>query len=196
MSRLPIARSGSATAASSSRTSRSAIASTLGALEQVGAVFQHPVDPRRRAVRPRAARVGSATGRTWRCAVATGSSARLQPRQARGCTGALFCNASITWNSGWRASDRAGLRTSTRRSNGNVLVRCRPPELLARTRASSSRKLGLPDVSGAQHQRVHEEPDQIVERAIGATRQSGCRSACRCPRPAASAAPQAQPAAP
>src|ERR1700737_4843887 len=32
--------------------------------------------------------------------------------------GAVFCSTSITWNSGWRESDRAGLSSSTSRSNG------------------------------------------------------------------------------
>ena len=32
--------------------------------------------------------------------------------------GALFCTVSMTWNSGWRASDRSGARSSTSRSNG------------------------------------------------------------------------------
>ena len=45
MSRLPIARSGSATAASSSRTSRAAIASTLGAIEQVGPIVEPQLQP-------------------------------------------------------------------------------------------------------------------------------------------------------
>ena len=42
----------------------------------------------------------------------------LQPRQLEASRRALFWNASITWNSGWRASERAGLSTSTSRSNG------------------------------------------------------------------------------
>ena len=32
--------------------------------------------------------------------------------------GALFCTVSITWNSGWRASDRSGASSSTSCSNG------------------------------------------------------------------------------
>ena len=41
------------------------------------------------------------------------------PRPGRGSDGAaLFCTATMTWNSGWRASDRSGASTSTRCSNG------------------------------------------------------------------------------
>ena len=49
----------------------------------------------------------------WRPAQRS-ASARAAPSSA----GALFCSASITWNSGWRDSERAGLSTSTSRSNG------------------------------------------------------------------------------
>ena len=50
-------------------------------------------------------------------AEATGSNAVVSPASSR-LTAALFCNVSITWNSGCRASERAGLITSTSRSNG------------------------------------------------------------------------------
>ena len=50
--------------------------------------------------------------------VATGSKLAVTPGSSAKLTGALFWNASITWNSGCRASDRAGLSTSTSRSNG------------------------------------------------------------------------------
>ena len=51
-------------------------------------------------------------------ALATGSKPVLSPGSSR-LTSALFCSTSITWNSGWRASERAGLITSTSRSNGS-----------------------------------------------------------------------------
>ena len=127
-----------------------------------------PVDPGRRAVRRRAARQGSATGRTWRSRSRPARTPPRSPGSSRP-TGALFCNASITWNSGWRDSERAGLSTSTSRSNGSVLVavgrqigRAHPRDQLAEARIA--RRVG------AQHQRVDEEADQIVERAVGAAR--------------------------
>src|SRR5215210_3873375 len=51
-------------------------------------------------------------------AVTIGSSAAVKPGRSR-LTSALFWNANITWNSGWRDSERAGLTTSTSRSNGS-----------------------------------------------------------------------------
>ena len=50
-------------------------------------------------------------------ALAIGSNALRSPGNSSR-TAALFCNASITWNSGCRDSERAGLSTSTSRSNG------------------------------------------------------------------------------
>ncbi len=49
--------------------------------------------------------------------VATRSKRQLSPSSSS-FTSAVFCSASITWNSGCRDSDRAGLMTSTSRSNG------------------------------------------------------------------------------
>ena len=51
-------------------------------------------------------------------ALATGSKPVLSPASSR-LTSALFCSTSITWNSGCRDSERAGLSTSTSRSNGS-----------------------------------------------------------------------------
>src|SRR4029453_13142661 len=53
-------------------------------------------------------------------ALETGSTLALSP-ESSSCTGALFCNASITWNSGWCDSDRAGLSTSTISYNSNYM---------------------------------------------------------------------------
>ena len=59
-------------------------------------------------------------------------------------TGAAFaCMVSSTWNSGWRPSDRSGTRSSTSRSNGNVLM----VQRLARLRAhpgQQRRNVGSP----------------------------------------------------
>ena len=86
------------------------------AVEQVGGVFQCPVDPRRLAVR--AALLARLRNKSnLALAVSTGSTTATSPGRSR-LAGALFCSASITWNSGWRDSERAGLMTSTSRSNG------------------------------------------------------------------------------
>src|SRR6266481_1675689 len=140
----PIATSGVATAACKSRTYRPASASTLARSKTSLAYSITPPSP---------AGVPSA----WRCsprltdrsnlalALETGSMLALSPESSN-CTGALFCNASITWNSGWCDSDRAGLSTSTSRSNGTSWW-LYADRLLARTRPTRSKKLGFPDVS-------------------------------------------------
>jgi hypothetical protein len=51
-------------------------------------------------------------------ALATGSNRVASPGTSKRAA-ALFWNASITWNSGWCDSERAGLSTSTSRSNGS-----------------------------------------------------------------------------
>ena len=88
-----------------------------GAIEQVGGVFHHPRDPGRRAVR------GALLAQIEReVELGGGGLHRLnrggEPRQLESWPAALFWNASITWNSGCRANERAGLSTSTSRSNG------------------------------------------------------------------------------
>ena len=109
MSRPPIGRSGCATAASSSRTSRSASASTLARSNRSVAYSSAPSIPAGDAVR--AALLAKLSDKSnLALAVSDRFNAGHQPRQVRGSTGALFCNASITWNSGCRASERAGLR--------------------------------------------------------------------------------------
>ncbi len=59
---------------------------------------------------------------------------------------AVFANVSITWNSGWWASDLAGLSTSTSRSNGTSWWEYAARSAV-RTRWSSSAKEGSPDTS-------------------------------------------------
>ena len=59
---------------------------------------------------------------------------------------ALFCSASITWKSGFRARERAGLTFSTTCSNGTSWLAW-AIRLTSRTRATSSRKSGSPAVS-------------------------------------------------
>ncbi len=88
-------------------------------VEQVAGVFQHAVDPARRAVgeppldEPDRQVELRARGRDrlWR---------HRKPRQLQVVAPASpASNASITWNSGCRDSDRAGFSTSTSRSNGS-----------------------------------------------------------------------------
>src|SRR5262249_6088838 len=79
-------------------------------LEQVAGIFHHPADPTRPAIRTDTS--------TFPPAPATASTRALSPSSSS-CAGALFCNANITWNSGWCANERAGLSASTSRSNGS-----------------------------------------------------------------------------
>ena len=68
---------------------------------------------------PSAARVSRSESdkSNFELAVDTASNDAATPSSSNS-TAALFWNASITWNSGCRDSDRAGLTTSTNRSNG------------------------------------------------------------------------------
>ncbi len=88
-------------------------------IEQVACVIPARLRCRPGRRRLRAARSARATGRTWRRRLSP-ARARLQTGQlqAGGAPTAPASNASITWNSGCRDSDRAGLSTSTSRSNG------------------------------------------------------------------------------
>ena len=88
-------------------------------IEQVGGVF----DARHRcpAGAPSAARCSPRPSERSNLAVAVVDRLRgdaSDPAAQAISAGALFCSASMTWNSGWRASERAGLSTSTSRSNG------------------------------------------------------------------------------
>ncbi len=74
-----------------------------------------------------------------------GSSATDRPPRSSE-TGGLFWKAIITWNSGWRAIERAGLTSSTSRSNGRSWC-AYAARSVSRTRPTSSRKLGSPPVS-------------------------------------------------
>ena len=115
----PSARRGSATAAASSRISRCAQRRHAGLVEQVAGVFQHALDAGRRAVgaapldQPERQVELGAGGRDRLQAAPRARAAPAPPPAAP------VSNASITWNSGCRDSDRAGLSTSTSRSNGS-----------------------------------------------------------------------------
>src|SRR5215468_3631414 len=144
ISSRPIATSGAATAASSRRTSRPARTSTLARSNRSLAYSITPLSP----PGPPSALRSSAklTDKSnFALAPATGSTRALSPASSSS-TGALFCNANITWNSGWCANERAGLSASTSRSNGSSWW-LYAAKLLARTRPIRSPKLGWPDVS-------------------------------------------------
>ena len=89
-----------------------------GPVEQVGAELDSPVDAGRGGVAGTA--LGEADGQVeLGGGEPTGSRRVTSPGRsmtepARG----VFCKTSITWNNGWRDSDRAGFNTSTRRSKG------------------------------------------------------------------------------
>ncbi len=57
-----------------------------------------------------------------------------------------FCSTNRVWNSGWRPSARAGLTSSTSRSNGTSCW-AKASSCASRTRPRSSAKDGSPDVS-------------------------------------------------
>src|SRR6059036_2963371 len=82
-------------------------------IKNVAGVFNHPGEPSALRCSPRLTDKSN-----FALALETGSMLALSPASSS-CTGALFCNTSITWNSGWCDSDRAGLSTSTSRSNGS-----------------------------------------------------------------------------
>ena len=68
------------------------------AIEQVAGIFQRPLDPRRTAVRTRrSARLSDRSN--FALAVATASNRASDPASSSS-SSALFCNTSITWNSG------------------------------------------------------------------------------------------------
>ncbi|GAA3624837.1 hypothetical protein GCM10022419_133020 [Nonomuraea rosea] len=70
--------------------------------------------------------------------------ARTPGRSTAAC--ATFCTVSRTWNSGWRASERLGVSSSTSFSNGTSWWE-NADRLVSRTRASTWRKSGSPDRS-------------------------------------------------
>ena len=74
-----------------------------------------------------------------------GSMVICRPSRSRA-AGVAFCTVSMTWNSGWRASDRSGASTSTSRSNGTSWCSSAASAGLAHP-ASSSANDGSPDRS-------------------------------------------------
>ena len=112
------ARSGSATARL--QQPDQALGQRLDArrVEQVAGIFQHAVDAGRRAVRGAPLGERRPTGRTWRSRPRPAAGARAAPAARAPPPARRSANASITWNSGCRDSERAGLSTSTSRSNG------------------------------------------------------------------------------
>ena len=164
---VPIARSGAASAASRSRTSRPAIASTLARSNRSVAYSRTPDIP---AGDPSDARCSPRLTDRSNLAVvaATGSNAVVSPGRSKP-AGALFWNASITWNSGWRASERAGLSDLHQALERQVLMAV-GGEIGGPHTGNQVAEARIAAGVGAQHQGVDEEADQIVERAVGAAR--------------------------
>ena len=99
---------------SSRRRKRSANSSIVGIVEQIsgkGELTQHARGCRSPVSRSVRARSNLAVS-TSKSTVVTRSPGSSKLRSGR------FSNDSATWNSGWRACERAGLSTSTSRSNG------------------------------------------------------------------------------
>ena len=109
----------SAATASSSRISRAPSAATVAASNRSLAYSSTPSMPAgapsapRRSISP-----SDRSNLALDVAIGCGLVAEPRQRQRRGVRRPRVSNASITWNSGCRDSERAGLSTSTSRSNG------------------------------------------------------------------------------
>ena len=195
---------------SSSRISRCAQRLDRAAIEQVGGVFQH-ARRCRPARRPRrAAPSAQPTGRTSPVAAATVSNRASSPGSAAAGAAASLWNASITWNSGCRDSERAGLSTSTSRSNGTSACAIGRKVAGPHPARQAPRKRGLPEVSVRSTRVLTKNPtrsssaasraprDRAADRDVGAGAEPGqqrrkpglqhheqARPAVRAPAPAA-----------
>ena len=163
-------------------------------VEQVGRRLQLHAQPTGRPAR-HGPRPGSGPGRT--------GLPRSRPRygcphagQAAGRVhGGDVLQVSITWNSGYRpgTGPAPGPRPAARTARPGG--RARPARSAAPGPAAAG-NVGVARQVGAQHQRVDEEADQVIEGRVGPARDSWCRSGCRCPRRAGTAAPPGRPARP
>ena len=194
MSKAPSARLPSAAARASSRMSRSPEPGHARLLEQVACVFQHAVDPGRLAARrapldqpQRQVELGAAGCDRLRL--------HREPRQFQRAPAAARLKRQHHLEQRMprqRARRIEHLHQPLERQIGMAIGR----KVAAPHPADQLGKARVARGVGAQHQRVDEEPDQIVQRRIACGRQSGCRWRCRSPLQAASTAPQARPAAP
>ena len=167
ISRLPIARSGSATAASSRRTSRPDERLDAGAVEQVGGIFHHPADPRRRAVRSpllaQAHRQVELRARGRHTLEAAAQSIELELHLGGVLQRQHHLEQRMPRQRPRRVDDlHQPLERQILVAVGREVARTNPRHQLPEARIA--RRVG------AQHQGVDEEPDQVVERAVGAAR--------------------------
>ena len=153
--------SGSAAAAVSSRARPPSEPLGGAAVEQVGGVLQVGVEAAGARRRTPERRRSNLAPPLPACSVSTS-----RPGSAKRAS-ALFCSTSMTWNSGCRASDRGRVQLLDQPLERHVLVGVRgqvrlpdPGQQLAEGRVARG--------VGAQHQGVDEEPDQVVQRLVGA----------------------------
>ena len=167
MSSAPIARSGSATAASSNRTKRPAIASTLARSNRSVAYSRLPVIPAGEPSAPRcSARLSERSNLAL--ALATGSKLRAQPRKLEVDVGVVLQHQHHLEQRMPRQRARRvdhlhqPLERQLLVAVGRKIGRPHPRDQLAQARIARG--------VGAQHQGVDEEAHEIVERAVGAAR--------------------------
>ena len=148
MSRLPIgAIRRRATAAASSRTSRSRQRLDAAAIKQVGGIFQHAL--RSRPASPSAARCSARlTDRSnFALALATGFERRPQPGKLKAQRRRVVLERQHHLEQRMPRQRPRRVEHLHQPLERQLLMRRRPQGCRARTRASSSRKLGLPEVS-------------------------------------------------
>ena len=157
----------SATAASSSRTSRAAIASTLAARTGRWRIPHCPRSPPARRPR-RAARPGSPTGRTWRSR-SRPARTRSQPRQ-------LEPHRRVVLQHQHHLEQRMPRQRARRVDAPRPAARtagpggCRPPGCSPAPARSARGSSDCPTVSVRSTSVLTKKPDEIVERAVGAAR--------------------------
>ena len=94
----------------------------------------------------------------------------------------VFCKTNITWNSGWRASDRAGCKRLDDSLERHVLVGVR----VEGKRSHPAHQLSEAGIAGkvdADHQRVDEEAHEVFQFPSHRGRRRRYRSGCRRRRP-------------
>ena len=84
--------------------------------------------------------------------------------------GARFWNDNATWNNGCRACDRAGFEHLHQPLERHIRMRRTPPDPSPAPAPAAPRTTRRRLDLRAQHQRVDEHADQIVERRLTATR--------------------------
>ena len=152
-----------------------------GAIEQVGGVFHHPADPRRGAVRgaffAHAHRQVELRARRRNPLEAAAQSIELELHLGGVLQRQHHLEQRMPRQRPRRVDDlHQTLKRQVLVAVGREVARPNPCHQL--TEARIARRVG------AQHQRVDEEPDQVVERAVGAPRDRAAdRDVAACPQP-------------